>query len=262
MNVTGGVIYPIIFQQLLHRIGFPWTIRAQGLVAFAASGISLCCLLPTKSQKHGKIRHLVDWSAFRDKWFVAYTVGGVFLMMAYYVPFLYLPQFAATSLSKPVSTDFGFYLLPIINGASTIARLGAGWIAGKFGVVETFGACLVGATALLFGWIGIEKSSELIVWTVLWGLVTGIIVALPAAILPHLCPSPELLGTRMGMHWCVVAIGVLIGGPIGGALINSRGASLTWWPLQVFLGVSMGLAATLCSSPLIPLRRRSRSVSS
>lgn len=59
-------------------------------------------------------------------------------------------------------------------------------------------------------------------FAILYGIFSGAYVSLSTTIAAMLSPSLQVLGTRMGMVSVPMAIGLLIGNPIGGALI-SRG---------------------------------------
>ena len=74
--------------------------------------------------------------------------------------------------------------------------------------------------------------------------------------MPLFCPQASMIGTRMGMVWFPVAIGMLVGSPIAGKLIQYQGRNLVWWPLQVFVGLSFVVAVLICLIPLIALHKK------
>jgi MFS family permease len=72
-SATGGVIIPLVVEQLLDRIGFAWTMRTVGLVCVVALLISNAVLktrLPPR-----KTGSLVEWAAFKEPTYVLFTLG-------------------------------------------------------------------------------------------------------------------------------------------------------------------------------------------
>ena len=91
-EITGGIIYPIIAQRLIFRIGFPWTIRGISYVSVhqillcvdrltVMALIALLTLIPAnivgRQRPGAKIRRTpqMDWAAFRDVSYVLMMIG-------------------------------------------------------------------------------------------------------------------------------------------------------------------------------------------
>nr|POE86597.1 aspyridones efflux protein apdf [Quercus suber] len=93
------------------------------------------------------------------------------------------------------------------------------------------------------------------------GIIAGLVLSIPGSIVPLFCPTPAVIGTRMGIAWFGAALGILVGSPIGGALIiTTETGQLHWWPLQVFSGLAMLIGGILCIPPWIHIHRRQRLV--
>ena len=212
-------------------------------------------VLPFKPAKSLVVRRYVDPAAFRDVPFMSFVLAGFFGSMGYYIPLLYIPLYAETRTGVKM-TSLAFYLLAIINGTSTIGRILAGFAAARFGPLELTSFALGACAILLFSWISVHSSAAVVVWSVSWGLLSSVVVALPGAIIPLLCPSRNVIGTRTGMYWAVAGLGVLIGSPIGGALIVPGSSGTIWWHLQVFSGFCMAFATVWCVYPKICNARR------
>ncbi|KAL4941423.1 major facilitator superfamily domain-containing protein [Aspergillus oleicola] len=219
---VGGVIYPVMFRQLLSSIGFPWAVRS---IAFVPS-------------------------------FVLAIISDFFAGVGYYLPLIYLPSFAESAIPALYNTDLSFYLLSVVNGASIIGRLLSCFLAMRFGPFETCTAELATSACLLFCWIAVDSKTGIIVWSVFWGLISSIIIAMPGAMLPSLCASMSVLGTRTGMYWASVGLGVLVGGPIGGTLVGGMEGKSDWLPLQIFAACCMAAAAVFLIYPLSVVRGR------
>ena len=216
-------------------------------------------ILPLKPKKSTMIRHFVDPQAFKDIPFMLFVLGGFFGSMGYYIPLIYLPSYAETLSSNTRTTGLAFYLLAIVNGTSTIGRILTGFIAVRLGPLQLTTFALFCCAILLFSWIAVRGSGGIVSWSVIWGLVSSVIVALPGAIIPLLCPSTSIIGTRTGMYWAVAGLGILVGSPIAGALIISGPSGKIWWHLQVFAGLCMVVATALLVYPSMYVARQMQS---
>jgi MFS family permease len=73
-SVTGGLIFPIMARELLPKIGFPWTIRAIGLIQLASLAVSNCLSRPRiKPRKAGP---LIELAAFREMEYTSYAMAA------------------------------------------------------------------------------------------------------------------------------------------------------------------------------------------
>lgn len=255
-DLVGGLIYPIVFRQLLSNVGFPWAIRTVGFLVLATYVLSLWPILFYKPQKSPKARSWIDVSAFTDIPFLLATFGALVGSMGYYLPILFLPLFAETGIPGFKNTDLAFYLVSIANAASIFGRLLAGLLATVIGPIETCMLALATSSLLLFCWMAVNSTVGIILWSTIWGLVSGAIVAMPGAMVPLLSPSLAVIGTRTGMYWVGASFGILIGGPIAGALVDDRSTDIHWRYLQVFAGVLMAAGALSYIYPVISVRSK------
>jgi MFS family permease len=73
---TGGIIYPIMFSKLLDQVGFGWAVRILG---FTALILQLIPILVMKMRvKPGKVRSLIDWTAFTDVPYVGLCTTSIY----------------------------------------------------------------------------------------------------------------------------------------------------------------------------------------
>ncbi|KAI1203666.1 putative MFS monocarboxylate transporter [Nemania serpens] len=249
----GGIVYPIMFRFLVPQIGFPWTVRSIGFVVFGLYLISYLVLVRPQAKKAG--RRSFDRTAFVDGPFMTLCVASLFSAIAFYIPLLYLPLFTEIRIPS-IDPNLTLDLLPILNGASVVSRLLAGFAAAIFGPTETITVSLIFGSILLFSWIAVDTIAGTVVWSVFWGMISGILVSLPGAFIPLFCPSLSVLGTRSGMYWIWVGLGILIGSPIAGAIFDFTSTATNYWRLQVFAGIFMLGAAALNVYPVIHLRRK------
>lgn len=201
------------------------------------------------------VRALIDTSAFTDKAFVSILCGAVFSATVFYLPMLYLPLFGKTA-GGIHDGNLAFYLISIANGASVFGRLLCGLVATAIGPIETCGLAVASSAIVLFCWFAVVSPAGLIVWSIAWGFISSAIVAMPGAIVPGLAPSVTVIGTRTGMLWTAVAIGMLIGSPIAGALIENGSGQINWWRVQLFAGICMTVSSFFFVYPTIYVRKK------
>jgi predicted MFS family arabinose efflux permease len=251
---TGGIVYPLMFRSITLSIGFPWAVRSIAFVVLGLYLVSYLTLLnPRKTPP--TVRRFYDTSAFVDVPFMLLSVASLFSSTAYYIPFLYLPTLAKARVPS-IDPDLVFNILAIINGASAVGRLLSGVAAAVYGPTETIAVSLVFGSILLFCWTAVDSVAGIVAWSVFWGMVSGVLVALPGAFIPLFCPSLAAMGTRSGMFWAWIGAGLLIGSSIGGAIYDPKAASSDRWHLQIFAGLCMMAAAVLTVYPIMHLRRK------
>lgn len=85
---TGGIIFPVIAQQLLARVGFGWTVRVMGFVILFNSVVAMALARVRLSPR--RAGPLVEWEAFRETPYVLFCVGMFFLMWAVYFAYFYV----------------------------------------------------------------------------------------------------------------------------------------------------------------------------
>jgi MFS family permease len=87
-GATGGIIFPLIAQQLLPRIGFGWTVRTMAFVIlFNTIVILSIARVRLPPRKTGPI---VEWSAFREPPYMLFCIGMFFNLWAVYFAYFYV----------------------------------------------------------------------------------------------------------------------------------------------------------------------------
>ena len=87
-GATGGIIFPLIAQQLLPRVGFGWTVRTMGLVMLVCS-IFVILMVKTRLPPR-RSGPLIDWAAFKELPFVFYNIALFFIVWSLYFAFYYV----------------------------------------------------------------------------------------------------------------------------------------------------------------------------
>lgn len=195
-------------------------------------------VLPAKS------RSLLDLRAFLIPAYALDVLGFSIGFVGLYMPFFYAQVYAIET--RVASENLAFYLLAIMNATSTFGRIIPNFMAdqlGPFNVVVPFAL----ATALLcYCFMAISSSAGIIVLMAFYGFFSGAFVSLPPAIIVSLSQKERgKIGTRLGQSFACLAVGVLIGTPIGGAILRATGGYDAVW---AFAGSTLIVAAVLLTS--------------
>lgn len=78
---TGAMIFPAMVQQLLPRIGFPWTIRALGFIQLGC--FIICCIGLKPRVLPRKTGALVDWASFQEATYLLFAIGMFFVSVPF-----------------------------------------------------------------------------------------------------------------------------------------------------------------------------------
>ncbi|RDK46614.1 MFS general substrate transporter [Aspergillus phoenicis ATCC 13157] len=232
---VGAVIFPIVFHKLIDRVGFGWTTRVIAFVALASLLFSIAVMksrLPPPTQA----RQLLDLMAFRDIPFLIYCLALFFDLVGLYFPYFYLPTYFTTYLHA--GDNISFYVLSILSASSFFGRIAPNMLADRLGSLNVMILVSLVVTVLAFAWMGIHSNAGAIVFAVIYGFASGTVVALMPPVLALLCPDMAVVGTWMGMSFVFAGLGILIGNPIAGALLDLEHA--VFWKGQLFAAVMVG----------------------
>ena len=172
-----------MLDQLLntHGISFGWTLRVVGFTMLPL--LSIMCLIlrpPATVPKdegdategvHLPKSHKTDMSIFKNFTFLAMCAGLTFCFLGFFTPFFFVTSYA-TSLGH--SASISFYLVSILNSASSFGRILPGYLAdrcGKFNTIIVF-SFLAGVTA--FCWTTARSITALIIWCLAFGFNSGV----------------------------------------------------------------------------------------
>ncbi|KAI1171567.1 MFS general substrate transporter [Nemania sp. FL0916] len=277
-SAIGGVVFPVIFQNLLLSIGFAWLNRVLALVVLVlsiASYFALTSGIPVAKLSSRKLK----WSslltvftprpkvssgnesdssgsphkhssallvAFKGRAYQFLCVGVFFALLGYWVPLFYLVPYASGSAGT--TTAYSSYLLSILNAASLFGRILPAAAGNRLGAANIL---LAGATILgilLFAWIRVASVAGITAWSIFLGFVAGSVITIPNAVASRLSESADT-GKRIGFMWAVGAVAELIGPPIAGALVKEHDGRTSYFNCQIFSGVSVVAGAAFLVFP-------------
>jgi hypothetical protein len=201
-----------MFRNIQPNAGFGWGVRA---IAFVMLGTLLVALVilgrhkQPKSAKRRTFKTLFAFSALKEPRFLAFTISLFFIFLGFYIPLFYIPLYAHYSLR--MSDDLAYNLVAIVNAGSFFGRVLPFLVEGLPPVYNlTFWTAA--SALLLFCWIAIRNVAGFIVWTVLYGFASGVIISASPSVVAHktLCPDLAQIGSRLGLSWAFAALGILI----------------------------------------------------
>ncbi|GIC86316.1 uncharacterized protein Aud_002684 [Aspergillus udagawae] len=253
----GGVLFPLMMQSLLPKVGWAWATRIVGFVLLFLCVISvLLCrsrLPPKKGAATSWRDMLPDPRIFWDgTGAMAVTTAGVFLIeWAYFVPVTYVPSYYLTrqglSNAEAVSgaAAFAYQLLAILNAVSCFGRYFIGYVADKSGRYNTMIVSNLVCLAAVIGlWLpdalaGTAPSKALmIMFVIVFGFASGSNISLMPVCLGQLCDTQDY-GRYYASAYTVASIGCLTGIPIAGSLITAtEGGRRGFWGVILFTGLS------------------------
>lgn len=234
----GAVIYSIVFHRLERQIGFANTTRVIGYMMLGMLTITTIVMRTRVPPTHQ--RAFLALSAFKEPPYAFFSLAVFIGFMGLYVPFYYISAYGIVKTG--MNSNLGFYLVPILNAGSIFGRLFPNYLADKIGPLNVMIPFTFACMILAFAWIGILNTPGIIVFAVLYGMCSGTYVSLPPATISSLTKDLHHVGSRLGTCFLCGGVGILVGNPIAGALVNLE--KKTFWKAQVFCGILV-LAAVI-----------------
>ncbi|KAF2007980.1 MFS general substrate transporter [Amniculicola lignicola CBS 123094] len=271
---VAGVVYPTVTRYSIDAFGFNNAVHVVAGVVSVTVVFTVLFAHPNPAHDHPKpqswsaLKTWVDVDAFHNKAFCWFTAAVAFLFLGFYPIFFNLEEWAAVSGygtrggsrmsmelpqsdNKPLET---FWLLTIMNGASTVGRLTMAAFSDKTGKLNMHIASQVmSCLFVLILWSLASSTTAAIAFCVLFGMTSGAVIGLPPAsiadILACTYNTPEnkhishtKLGQWTGMMYSIAAIPSLVGPVVAGHLVTVYEDYIT---VQMWSGCSLFVSA-LC----------------
>ncbi|KAL7787307.1 monocarboxylate permease-like protein [Trichoderma afarasin] len=236
----GGVVLPIMVERLVVRIGFGWAMRSTAFLFFGLliiGNLTVKSRLPPPGRKFDAKEFVTP---FAERPFALLTAAGFMIYLGAFLPFTFI---IVQAKAEGMSTRLADYLVPIINAASTFGRILPAHMGDRYGVFNVMILLtLFGGIVTLALWLPAGSNAPLIVYGALYGFASGCFLSIIPAMVASMSDVRKL-GTRTGSLYAVASVGVLIGSPIAGAIVNDQNGHFSG--LIVFCGVSLLLGAAL-----------------
>ncbi|KAI5274615.1 MFS general substrate transporter [Aureobasidium subglaciale] len=243
-GAVGGVIFPLMLQNLFPKVGWEWATRIQGFIYI---GLLLMANLFIRSRLPPKPGGSVlpDFRIFRDVPFALTTVGVFFAEWGLFIPISYLTSYALNS--GIFGETFSYQLIAIFNAGSVVGRWAPGYLADKAGRVNLMIVCLIlcafssmglwlPATVLSASGSGSDSTimSLTISFAILFGFGSGSNISLTPVCVGQLCDTEDY-GRYYSTCYTLVSLGTLTGLPIAGTLLEACNGE--YWGLVLFTGL-------------------------
>ncbi|KAJ5691869.1 Major facilitator superfamily domain general substrate transporter [Penicillium macrosclerotiorum] len=251
----GGVIFPLVLENLAPRIGFAWSTRIIGLITLILL-IPGCLLVRAKfplkapSPPSAKV-FLPDLTILKDPVLALTTLGVFFIEWGFFIPLEYIASYA---LASGISPKLSYLMVVFLNAGSFPGRWLPGILADRIGRFNTLLLtnilCLV---AVLGIWMPAEGNLvAVVIFSVVFGFASGSNISLVPVCVGELCPVQNY-GRYYTTVYTIVSFGALTGVPIAGEILHRcHGA---YWGLIAFAGCAYA-AGIVCFSWVMWLQRQ------
>lgn len=165
------------------------------------------------------------------------------MFLGMFTPLFFMPTYA---VMRGMDAALASYLVAVLNGASTFGRIIPGILADKFGRLNMMAAAGIVNGIVIFCMNSAKSTAALVVYSVVFGFTSGMIISGAAAAFSICQANPRHLGTYMGMGMAVGSLAALIGPPVNGALVAKHGS---FFEASMFSGamcLTGGLVAIVC----------------
>ncbi|KAM0750468.1 MFS general substrate transporter [Meredithblackwellia eburnea MCA 4105] len=173
----GGFVFPFFIENLLERVGFPWTVRIWSLTTFVLFGVSLFYLKPrvppvkpTRGEGRGQFLP-VDLSFLFSPIVILMCLTTFVSSISFFPVSLYIPTYV-TSLASPLSATV---VLAVFNAAGVVGQIAIGWFSDKYPYPNIIMFIGVGsAIAAFFSWGYADTLGKVFGFAILFGSISNI----------------------------------------------------------------------------------------
>ena len=203
---VGGVVFSIIFKQMIPMIGFPWASRVVGFVQVAL-------LIPANLLVRSRLKPLpdtkatVDFTALGEPIFALTTSATFLIEWVIFIPVTYLASYA---IHIGAGEGFSYQLMAVFNAGSALGRWLPNWAAdttGRFNMIILMSICSFIAVIGLWlpsGVGGGSSKETLIAAAVACGFCSGSGIGLVPVCVGQISRTEDY-GKRNGTCYCLAS---------------------------------------------------------
>lgn len=184
----GGIIYPVILNNLIPSIGFGWAQRVCGFLSLLLLAIAAVTIRPTSMRRKGTF---ILPEAFKSPAY-SYQVAALFMViLGLWTPYFYLAEYG---LAHGMDAGLASYLFVLINAGSFIGRMSGGVLSSYIGQFNIITSACYFSSMLMFCWLATESTAGLIVLSLFFGATSGIIIGLMMSTIAYTADHPSKVG--------------------------------------------------------------------
>ncbi|EPE34292.1 MFS general substrate transporter [Glarea lozoyensis ATCC 20868] len=199
-SATGGIVFPLMVQQLLPKIGFAWTIRSLAFIQLGS--LAVCCVGIKPRVPPRRTGAIIDIASFKDVPYILFAIAMFFTFLGTYIAFYYVGSFARSIIGLPYAESIN--LLVCMNAVGVIGRVLPSYLADRyFGPLNTVIPAVIISSLLAFCWIAVDSRAGLYIWAVFYGISSACIQGMFPAALSTFTTDLSKAGTRLGQVFTV-----------------------------------------------------------
>ncbi|KAF2030544.1 MFS general substrate transporter [Setomelanomma holmii] len=221
---TGGMLFPGIARHTINTLGLNYTLWIMcGVVCFNSILIQGLARTGSKvkspASTHSSNQNYGIWHVFKKPSYTLYVIAMFFIFAGLWIPFFYTREYSSKALH--ITKSQSFIVLIILNAAGIPGRMIPAFLVDLYlGTINTYIVTLLLSGVTLLLWPLVSSMSAMYPWSFAYGFCAGGVSSLLQAGIASLNDEPEKTGTEIGMAFSVVAFASLLGGPVGGELIQ------------------------------------------
>lgn len=240
---VGGIVLPIMIPKMIDSVGFPWAMRAVGLVFLVMLSIA-CCTVRSRLEPQQKPIDFGEYLRGIRELTMLSTAFGLFLVFwGMFLPYNFV---ILQARAQGMDEELVIYLLPILHAVGILGRIIPPLIAdriGRYNVMIVL-AFLTGVVCLGL-WIPIRNDAGVLAFTAAFGLLSSGLTSIGPTLIAQISDIREI-GARTGTAFAFQSFGVLTGSPIASAIVDARGGD--YLGLQLFCGFSILASSVVFAS--------------
>ncbi|TVY13098.1 Aspyridones efflux protein apdF, partial [Lachnellula arida] len=278
----GGVVFPMIVNNVFEKVGFGWGVRINGFIMLflliianltmhprlATRSLSGRLLVKREVLKPDLVRvdtdhtttpqtiHKINYKHFFDASFCITTLGCFFIQLGTGMPYAYITAFATTQGN--ISPGLQFYLLPITFAGSFLGSPFWAGLADRLGVFNIVISTTLVSAGLQAAILGAKTDGPAVVISLLYGFMAAGFQSMNGPIYAVLSDTVLEIGHRMAIGFFVIGTATLISSPIQGALLGAFPPEYTFWKPIVFSVLCLVIGVSLLTVARILLSRSLR----
>ena len=238
----GTLVAAPVAAMLIERYGWRTSFEIFGWVSAAL--LLLCAALLVRPPVTGEKKKVSIEAKVRTPAFALQYGSLFFAGIAVYIPFVFLPAYAADIGAGRVA---GATLIGYIGAASVIGRLGLNALAPRFGLLTMYQVAYLILLASFALWLTAHSYAALVAFGLAMGVGYGGVAAMAPAVAANIF-GIEGLGELLGILFTGFGVACLVGPPLAGVLVD-RTRDYEW---PVFVAAGASVFALLV---VIPLRK-------